>query len=113
MVAAAYTLTERFPGSFEDLAFMWLSAGAAVVVTLVVLGGLPAAIGWVALGYILFAAVASVRAQTPQILLILLFAAYVPMLDRPRGSLAIGLAISVVSALAFGAYVLQGAPRAQ
>ena len=103
MVAAAFTITR---GSFDDPAadlVIWGSAGAAVVAALVVLTNGPAPLGWAAVGYVLFAAfLATVR---PVSLLALLAVAYMPILDRPRGSLVAGLAIAAATALALAVAV--------
>jgi hypothetical protein len=103
MVAAAFTITR---GSFDDPAadvVIWGSAAAAVVAAIVVLtDGLPA-LGWAAVGYVLFAAfLATVR---PVPLLLLLAVAYMPILDRPRGSLAAGLGIAAATAFALAVVV--------
>ncbi len=98
MIAVALTLTG---GSFDDAAadvVVWGSAAAATAATLVVLSRGPAALGWVAIGYILFAALLATRRPVP--LLVLLAIAYMPILDRPRRSLAAGLAIAVAAAVA-------------
>jgi hypothetical protein len=96
MVAAAFTITR---GSFEDPAadvVIWGSAAAAVVAAIVVLTNGPPGLGWAAVGYVLFAAfLATVR---PVPLLLLLAVAYMPILQRPRGSLAAGLAIAAATA---------------
>jgi hypothetical protein len=108
MVAAAYVLTR---GSFGDPAAnvaLWGSAAAAVIAGLVVLTNGPAAIGWAAVGYMLFAALVSVQAPpvllagaaTPRAALLLLLAvAYLPILHRPRGSLGLGIAVAVATAV--------------
>ncbi len=97
MVALAFGLTG---GSFADPradARIWGSAAAAVTVALVILTNGPAWLGWGAIGYILFAAFWG----EPALLLALLAVAYVPVLDRPRGSLLTGIGIAVVTAVAF------------
>lgn len=103
MVAAAFTITR---GSFDDPAanvVIWGSAAAAVLAGLVVLTGGPAPLGWAAVGYVLFAAVLATVRPVP--LLLLLAVAYMPILDRPRGSLAAGLAIAAGIAVALGVVV--------
>ncbi|MDE3112374.1 MAG: hypothetical protein KGN00_10920 [Chloroflexota bacterium] len=97
MIAAAYTITG---GSFADPhadIVVWGSAAAAVVAALVVLGSGPAAVGWVAVGYVLFAAFLAVVRPVP--LLVLLAVAYMPILPRPRGSLVQGLLIAAATAV--------------
>jgi hypothetical protein len=96
MVAAAYTLTR---GSLADPAanlVLWGSAAAAVVAALVVLSNGPAVIGWAAIGYVVFAALLATSRPVP--LLLLLGVAYMPVLQRPRGSLVAGLAIAFLTA---------------
>ncbi len=98
MVAAAYTLTR---GSLADPVanvVLWGSAAAAVVAALVVLSNGPAVIGWAAVGYVVFAALLATARPVP--LLLLLGVAYMPVLQRPRGSLAAGLGVAVLTALA-------------
>jgi hypothetical protein len=98
MTAVAFTVTG---GSFADRhadIVIWGSAAAAMVAALVVLTQAPPALGWVAIGYVLFAAfLAAVR---PVPLLVLLAVAYMPIVPRPRGSLVQGLLISAATAVA-------------
>lgn len=97
MIAVAMALTR---GSFADPEanlVIWGSAGAAVVAALTVLTKGPAWVGWTAIGYMLFASVLATTRPVP--LLLLLALAYVPILERPRGSLGAGIAIAVVAAL--------------
>ena len=103
MVAAAYALTR---GSLADPGanrVLWGSAAAAVVAALVILSNGPAVIGWAAVGYIVFAALLATARPVP--LLLLLGVAYMPVLQRPRGSLAAGLAIAVLTAAALAVLV--------
>ncbi len=96
MVAAAFAITR---GSLADPAadvVIWGSAAAAVVAALVVLTRGPAPLGWAAVGYVLFAAL--LATARPQPLLMLLAVAYMPILERPRGSLTAGLGIAILSA---------------
>lgn len=96
MVALAMTLTGGTVGTPLAVLVLWGSAAAAVTAALVVLTGGPAPLGWMALGYVLAAALAP---DPPYLVLVLLAVAYMPLLDRPRGSLALGLALAVVSAV--------------
>lgn len=103
MVAVAFTLTG---GSFADRdanVVIWGSAGAAVVAALVVLTNGPAVLGWAAIGYVLFAALLATSRPVP--LLLLLALAYMPILERPRRSLPVGLSIAAVTALGLRAVV--------
>lgn len=98
MTALAFTVTG---GSLADRSadvVLWGSAAAAVVAALVVLTAAPPAIGWAAIGYVLFAAfLAAVR---PIPLLALLAVALMPIVPRPRGSLVAGLLVAAVAAAA-------------
>ncbi|MBI2323809.1 MAG: hypothetical protein HYY42_04675 [Chloroflexi bacterium] len=98
MVALAFALTG---GSFANVAAntqIWGSAAAAVTAAIVVLTNGPAALGWIAIGYILFAALLR---EPPALALLLLAVAYMPILSRPRGSLLSGIGLTVVTALLF------------
>ena len=103
MVALAFTLTG---GSFGDVAAdtqLWGSAAAAVTAAIVVLTNGPAALGWIAIGYILSAAFLR---EPPAVVLLLLAVAYMPILPRPRGSLLTAIGLAVVSAAVFRVLVL-------
>jgi hypothetical protein len=96
MVAIAFQLTGgSFARARADLV-IWGSAAAAVVAAIVVLANGPAAIGWIAVGYVLFAAF---FAEPPALLLVLLAVAFMPLLPRPRGSLLAGIGLAVVAAV--------------
>lgn len=95
MVALAFTLTG---GSFADArasVVVWGSAAAAVTAAIVVLGSGPASVGWVAIGYILGVAFVG---EPPFVPSILLAVAYMPVLERPRGSLLAGLGLAATTA---------------
>lgn len=95
MIAAAFTITG---GSFADRhadVVLWGSAAAAVAAAVTVLTPVPAELGWIAIGYVLFAAF--LAAVQPVPLLVLLAVAYMPILPRPRGSLGQGLLVSAAS----------------
>lgn len=98
MVALAMVLTGGAVASTRAMLVLWGSAGAAVTAALVVLTGGPASLGWIAIGYALGAAV---LAEPPYLPLLLLAVAFMPLLPRPRGSLAIGLGLAAVSAVIF------------
>jgi hypothetical protein len=103
MVAAAFTVTG---GSLADESadvVMWGSALAAVAAALTILTSSPPLIGWVAVGYMLFAALLAVVRPVP--LLILLALAYMPILPRLRGSLVQGLLVSAITAVAIALLV--------
>jgi len=98
MVALAFALTG---GSFADASAnmqVWGSAAAAVTAALAILTNAPASLGWVAVGYVLFAAFFR---EPPAFVLILLAVAHMPILRRPRGSLLTGIGLAVVSAVLF------------
>jgi hypothetical protein len=97
MVAVAFTLTRGSLADRDANVVIWGSAGAAIVAALVVLTNGPAVLAWAAIGYVLFAALLATARPVP--LLLLLAVAYMPILERPRGSLVTGLAISAVTAL--------------
>ena len=59
----------------------------------------PAVVAWVAIGYILFAGL--LLAIEPQVILIALAFALMPVVQRPRGSLALGIAVAAISAFAW------------
>jgi hypothetical protein len=97
MVAIAYVLTS---GSFDapgaDVV-IWGSAAAAVVAALVVLTGAAPPLGWVAVGYVLFAAQAA--SSRVALLLVLLAVAFIPLLPRPRRSLVTGVVTVIATAV--------------
>lgn len=87
-------------GSFADPSanlMLWGSAAAAALAAAVVVAGAPATLGWVAIGYIVFAGL--LVAATPHVLLLALALALVPLVPRPRGSLPLGLLVAVVGAV--------------
>lgn len=98
MAALAYTLTGGFGHLVADLV-LWGSAAAAAVCAFVVATSAPAAIAWVAIGYIFFAGL--LVPESPQLVLIALAIALMPVVPRVRSSLAIGIAVATVSAFAW------------
>lgn len=96
MVALAFTLTGGSLGHPRADLVLWGSAAAAVTAALVVLTNGRATLGWVAIGYILGVAVTG---EPPFLPVILLAVAYMPIVQRPRGSLVTGLGIAVVIAV--------------
>ena len=76
---------------------LWGAVVAAAVCALVVFADGPGAIAWVGIGYVLFGAL--LTDGSPHLTLAALALALMPLVPRPRGSLAIGLAIAVVTAL--------------
>jgi hypothetical protein len=95
MAAFAYLQTGGFGNPGIDL-MLWGSAAAAAVAAFVVATNGPAIMGWIAIGYILFAGI--LLTDAPQLLLIALAIALMPVVQRPRNSLAIGIATATLSA---------------
>jgi hypothetical protein len=93
MAVYAYIATGGFGNPGTDL-ILWGSAAAAAVTAFVVSTNGPATLGWIAIGYILFA---GLLIAGPELVLIALALALMPVLQRPRGSLAIGIAIATLS----------------
>ena len=98
MAIYAYLQTGGFGNPGIDL-MLWGSAAAAAVAAFVVATEGAAALGWIAIGYILFAGLLLVTA--PQILLVALAVALMPVVQRPRSSLAFGIVIATLSAFAW------------
>jgi hypothetical protein len=95
MALFAYLQTGGFGNPGIDL-MLWGSAAAAAIAAFVVATDGPAVLGWIAIGYILFAGI--LLTNVPQVLLIALAIALMPVVQRPRGSLAAGIAIAALSA---------------
>ena len=108
MAVYAYVATGGF-GNFGTDLILWGSAAAAALTAFVVSTNGPAILGWIAIGYILFA---GLLIAGPELVLIALAFALMPVLQRPRGSLALGISTAAVSALAWLfiiMFVLRGA----
>lgn len=108
MAVYAYMATGGF-GNFGTDLILWGSAAAAALAAFVVSTNGPAILGWIAIGYILFA---GLLIAGPEVVLIALAFALMPVLQRPRGSLAIGISTAAVSAFAWLfliMFVLRGA----
>ena len=97
MAVYAYLATGGFGNVGTDL-ILWGSAAAAALAAFVVSTNGPAALGWVAIGYILFA---GLLIAGPELVLIALAVALMPVVQRPRGSLALGISIAAVAAFAW------------
>ncbi|MGH2490174.1 MAG: hypothetical protein ACRDF9_01580 [Candidatus Limnocylindria bacterium] len=76
---------------------LWGAVIAAAVCALVVLLEGSASIAWAGIGYVLFGAL--LTNGSPHWTLAALSVALMPLVPRPRGSLAIGLAIALGTAL--------------
>ena len=98
MAVFAYLQTGGFGTPGIDL-MLWGSAAAAAVAAFVVATNGPAVMGWIAIGYILFAGI--LLTDAPQLLLIALAIALMPVVQRPRNSLAIGIVVATLSAFAW------------
>ena len=108
MAVYAYVATGGF-GNFGTDLILWGSAAAAALTAFVVSTNGPAILGWIAIGYILFA---GLLIAGPELVLIALAVALMPVLQRPRGSLALGISTAAVSAFAWLfliMFVLRGA----
>ncbi len=97
MVGIAYGGTGASIDAILARPVLWGAALAAIVCAVVVVASGPAVLGWGAIGYILFGALLAPRA--PDLLVAALALALMPLVPRPRGSLAAGLAVAVVVAL--------------
>jgi hypothetical protein len=91
----AYLQTGGFGNPGIDL-MLWGSAAAAAIAAFVVATDGAAVLGWIAIGYILFAGLLLTTA--PQLLLVALAVALMPVVQRPRSSLAFGIVIATISA---------------
>ena len=97
MGALAYSETGgRFGLSAAELV-LWGAVAAAAMCALVVLVEGPASIAWAGIGYVLFGAL--LTDGSPHLTLAALAFALMPLVPRPRGSLAFGLAVAFATAL--------------
>ena len=94
----AYLQTGGFGNPGIDL-MLWGSAAAAAVAAFVVATNGPGVLGWIAIGYILFAGI--LLTDAPQLLLVALAIALMPVVQRPRNSLAFGIVVATISAFAW------------
>lgn len=95
----AYVNTGGSFGRLDTDVLLWGSAVAASFAAFVVATSGPGTLAWIALGYILFAGV--LVTERPELLLIALAVAFMPIVPRPRGSLALGIVVAVVAAFAW------------
>lgn len=93
----AYVATGGFGNPGTDL-ILWGSAAAAAVAAFVVSTNGPAVLGWIAIGYILFA---GLLVTGPELVLLALAFALMPVVQRPRGSLAIAIGVAALAAFAW------------
>ena len=94
MAVYAYAATGGFGNLGTDL-ILWGSAAAAAVAAFVVSTDGPAVLGWIAIGYVLCA---GLLIAGPALVLIALALALMPVVQRPRGSLALGISVAVIAA---------------
>lgn len=97
MGVLAYRETGGSLGLSAAEVVLWGAVAAAAVCALVVLIEGPASIAWAGIGYVLFGAL--LTDGSPHLTLTALALALMPLVPRPRGSLAFGLAIAVATAL--------------
>jgi hypothetical protein len=98
MAVFAYAQTGGFGNPGIDI-MLWGSAAAAAVAAFVVATNGPAVLGWIAIGYVLFAGL--LLTDAPQLLLLALAVALMPVVQRPRNSLAFGIVVAALSAFAW------------
>jgi len=98
MAVFAYLNTGGFGRLALDL-LLWGSAAAAAIAAFIVAMNGPGTIGWIAIGYVLFAGL--LVTERPELLLVALAIALMPVVQRPRGSLAIGIATAAIAAFAW------------
>ena len=102
MAAFAYVQTGGFGNPGLDL-MLWGAAVAAAVAAFVVATNGPSIMGWIAIGYILFAGL--LLTAIPQLVLVALALALMPVVQRPRNSLAFGIVVATLSAFAWRAII--------
>lgn len=95
-IFAFVTTGGRFGDPTADIV-LWGSAAAAALAAMVVATKGPASIAWIAIGYVVFAGLLAV--EPPQLIVTSLAFALMPVVPRPRDSLAIGLTIASATAL--------------
>lgn len=95
MAVLAYNQTGGRLASTTEYA-LWGAVVAAAICAFVIWREEPAALAWVAIGYILFGGL--LTQGSPHYGYILLALALAPMVPRPRGSLALGLGVSALAA---------------
>ena len=96
MAAVAYFETGgRFAANLPEYA-LWGSVVAAAVCALIIAADGSAVLAWVAIGYVVFAGL--LTRGSPHLGFLLLAVALMPLVPRPRGSLATGLAVAAAAA---------------
>ncbi|HUG06152.1 MAG TPA: hypothetical protein VMQ78_06415, partial [Candidatus Limnocylindria bacterium] len=97
MGALAYGETGGSFGTSTAELILWGAVTAAAVCALVVMLDGAALVAWAAIGYVLFGAL--LTSGGPHWTLAALALALMPLVPRPNGSLALGLAVAVATAL--------------
>ena len=97
MAVLAYTETGGSLGITPAHLVLWGAVVAAAICALVIAFEGSASLAWAAIGYVLFGAL--LTNGSPHWTLAALSVALMPLVPRPRASLAFGLAIAVVTAL--------------
>jgi len=97
MGVLAFSETSGSFGMSAAELILWGAVVAAAVCALVVLVDGAASIAWAGIGYVLFGAL--LTNGSPHWTLAALALALMPLVPRPRGSLALGLVIAVATAL--------------
>lgn len=96
MAVFAYINTGGSFGRIDTDILLWGSAIAASFAAFVVATNGPGLLAWTAIGYILFAGV--LVTERPELLLLALAVALMPVSPRPRGSLALGIVVALAAA---------------
>ena len=96
-VVAYFETGGRFAANLPEYA-LWGAVVAAAVCALVIAINGSAALAWVAIGYVVFGGL--LTRGSPHYGFLLLAVALMPLVPRPRGSLAAGLAIAAIAAFA-------------
>lgn len=104
MTVAAYQITGGRIGQPLADEVLWGSAIAASVVALVVAVDGPAVVAWAAIGYVLHAAL--LATEQPNLVLLALAIALMPVVPRPRGSLAFGIVVATAAAFVARAVIV-------
>jgi len=96
MAVFAYINTGGSFGRIDTDILLWGSAIAASFAAFVVATNGPGLLAWTAIGYLLFAGV--LVTERPELLLLALAVALMPVSPRPRGSLALGIVVALAAA---------------
>ena len=96
-IFALYVTGGRFGADPVADLVMWGSAAAAAVAAMVVATRGAATLAWIAIGYILYAGLLVL--EVPQLIVTSLAFALMPIVPRPRESLALGLTVASGTAL--------------